>query len=412
MPNTRETVEADEQEEILREIEETVSVGRTALSVEKPAGSSGIALPAAVNAGALVLIALAILFVPRFYDVSERRLVDPSVASSADTTGLFRALRQQADVQIQERETEIALLQQQYSKARNEREALRRDFDTRLKGRADELQAGLQLSIDAERKKLAASGQVDAAAETRLRELETRLQSERAAELQAYESRLQAETAGRERELADAEARFGKELRQRTDPLASEIERLTEQGKIQQTAQKNLSRSYDEAQAEIKRLETELRRLATEGDEAAASFRRELQDSKAITRQLQTAEASRIALRDRLESILRRYAATSPPPREDLASRSARLELLQAKVETRAILTQEPVRSAHPGLADRLDRFFLDSEAQYRDEGRRAGLAEAAELVDSLAARREARGLPAGDPDLKRLLERLRQLLR
>jgi DNA repair exonuclease SbcCD ATPase subunit len=422
-----EVVPVDEREEILREIENNIRVSREALVQEGTSGSRGLLLPAAVNIGALVLLAAAVLFVPRLFDISERRLVDPETANSAEAAGLFKALRQEADEQLQEQQAAIESLQQQYGKVRDEREALRRDFDSRLKEKSDALQDELKLALETERQKLNASGLADAAAEAKLRELETRLQAERTATIEAYSARLQSESAERERQLAASQSRFSEELRQKTDPLAAEIEKLRAQGKLQQAAQEDLARRYEAARTEITALQSghvqevealrrDMQELTRRHNEEQAALRRDLQESRkaadSLQARLQSAEASRAALRDRLEAMARRYGATGSPSKEKESERAARIELLAAKVEVRELLASEPLKSTHPGLAEKLDAFFLESEETYRAEGMRKGFAEASGIVDSLAAARTPPASTAGALELQRFLESLRQLLK
>lgn len=412
-PDDLGVVPSDEREEILTEIEEHVRLGRPALGAVGATGASGIALPALVNVGALIMMALAVFIVPRLYDVGERRMVDPT-AVSEEAAGLFKALRQEADVQIQERDAEIESLQAQYAKVRSERESLRREFDARVKSRADELQTELTQAIDAEKRRLAGTGLSEAAVDARVRELEARLQAQRSGELEAYAAKLLAESTRREEELATAQARFGEELRLRTDPLATEIQRLTAQGKIQQEAQKDLAGRYDESQAQVGRLEAELNRLAAERDATVAALRHDVLAATTLAARLQKAEAARLALRGRLEEALQRYRPTADRQIADPTALAGRLDLLEAKVETRSIIASEEVQAAHPGLAERLDRFFIESEAEYRADGRRIGIAEAIELIDGLTASPAAggSGVVARDPDIERFLEKLELLLR
>ncbi len=394
----------DEREEILREIERSVHAGRAKLEPAKSRGVSGAVLPFAVNAGALILVALAAWFVPGLYDIDEQRLVSDVGQNSAGASELFRALRREADEEIQEREETIESLQYQYLQVRGERESLQKDFDKRLSARAGELENELRAALDSERQRLSASGVADAAADARLRELESRLQAERQSELAAFSARLQAETAEKDRSLAEAQARYNDELKQRTDPLKAEIDRLTAQGSAQAAEQESLAARYD-------KLRRELEKAQADRSAETAALRKELQDTKALAERLQAQEGARKAQLERLNALLRRYAA-SPGSAPSASAQAGMLELLQAKVDTRALLASEPAKSANPGLAERLDRYFEDYEEEYRRQGRAAALSEAAEILDSLIARRDPRNLSAGDAELKRFMEKLQALFK
>jgi chromosome segregation ATPase len=394
----------DEREEILKEIERSVHVGRAKLEAAKGSGVSGALLPFAVNAGALLLVALAVLFVPGFYDIDERRLVSDGGPNSVGASELFRALRREADEQIQEREETIESLQYQFLQVRSERESLQKDFEQRLSARAGELESQLRAALDSERQRLSASGVADAAADARLRELETRLQAERQGELAAFSARLQAETAEKDRSLAEAQARYDDELKRRTDPLMAEIDRLTAQGSAQAAERQGLAARYDS-------LLRELEKAQADRSAETAALRKDLQDTKALAERLQAQESARKVQVERLNALLRRYAA-SPAPSPSASAQAGMLELLQAKVDTRALLATEPVKASNPGLAERLDRYFEDYEDEYRSQGRAAALKEAGEIIDSLIARRDPRNLSAGDAELRRFMEKLQALIK
>jgi chromosome segregation ATPase len=357
-----------------------------------------------VNAGALLLIALAVLFVPGFYDIDERRLVSDGEQNSVGASELFRALRREADEQIQEREETIESLQYQFLQARSERESLQKDFEQRLSARAGELESELRAALDSERQRLSASGVAAAAADARLRELETRLQTERQSELAAFSARLQAETAEKDRSLAEAQARYDDELKRRTEPLKAEIDRLTAQGSAQAAERQGLAARYDSLRRELEKAQAD--RLAE-----TAALRRELEDTRTLAERLQSQESARKAQQERLSALLRRYAASSAPA-PSASAQAGMLDLLQAKVDTRALLASEPVKASNPGLAERLDRYFEDYEDEYRRQGRAAALSEAGEIIDSLIARRDPRNLSSGDAELRRFMEKLQTLIK
>jgi hypothetical protein len=394
----------DEREEILREIEQSVHVSRTRLEKVKKSGVRGAVLPFAVNAGALLLVALAVLFVPSFYNVDEQRLVGDSGQNSAAASELFRALRREADEQIQEREETIESLQFQYFQVRRERESLQKDFENRLNTRAEVLESELRAALESERQRLSVSGVAEAAAAARLRELEARLQAQHQSELAAFSASLQAETSEKDRVLAEAQARYNDELKLRTDPLKAEIDRLSALGSEQAAEQQDLASRYET-------LRRELEKVQAERSAETAALRRELLDTKAWAERLQVQDNARKAQTERLNVLLLRYAA-SPGLAPSTNAQASMLELLQAKVDTRALLAAEPVKSASPGLAERLDRFFEDYENEYRRQGRAAALAEAVEILDSLIARRDPRNLSAGDAELKRFIEKLQVLIK
>ncbi len=406
-PSPPSAIPEEERQETLREIEELIRAGHRPIGTGKKLhpGTSGAVLPAIVIAASLVLMGAGFLILPGLYDRDEARMVLPAEAGSSGGAELFRALREEAGQQIEEREKTIGELRVQYDRARTERETLRREFDSRLAARAKELESGIAAELEAERRRLAAEGLTEAAVAARLKEFQDRQERERKAELEAFQARLAAEAAERDRQLAAAAARYNDELQRSTDPLKAEITRLTAERRGSEEAQHQLERRYDEAVAEAARTRKDF-------EDRIAGLERRLRDADAQVARLTAAESRRAAARDRVDTLLR--TARGEPART--ASRSGDpdvlLNLLQAKSEVRALLAEEPAKSSRPGLAERLDRYFETFEGEYRAQGRKQAFTEAAEAAESAAAARPARGLSAGDADLAKFLEALRDLLR
>lgn len=398
----------NEKQETLQEIEELVRAGRRSIDaggqVRRP-GASGAGLPIAVAAASLALMTAASFLLPRLYDRDERRSVDPTAADRVGGSALFRALREEAGEQIEEREKTIGELRTRYDRARAERETLRREFDARLAARAKELESGIAAELEAERLRLASGGLTEAAVAQRLKEFQDRQELERKTELQAFQSRLEAEAAERDSQLAAAAARYNEELKKNTDPLKAEIERLAAANRAGEASQQELVRRYEEAAAGSERAKKAY-------EERIAVLEGRLREAESRASRLQGAEVRREAARKRLDSLL--AAARGSPTRAAPAGsgQEVLLDLLQAKADTRALLAEEPAKSSRPGLGARLDRYFEIFEGEYRSQGRKQGLAEASEAVDSLAAGRPARNLPAGDADLAGFLEKLKALLK
>lgn len=398
-----------EREEILKEIEAGIRPKRAAAEPARRGGHRGAILPLAANAGAIILVVLAAFVVPGLYDIDERRLVGEAGAGPAAAGELVRAIRHEAEEQIQEREETIESLRRQYLQIRGERESLRRDFDKALGEKADELEARMRLALDAERARLGASGAAEAVVAARLRELEAGMQAQRRDELEAFAAGLRSARDEKDRSLAEAQARYDEELRRRTDPLRAEIERLSASGSAQEAERRDLEARYQA-------LRLEYDKAAAERSAETASLNAALREAKASAERLGAQEAARLARLERLDALVSRYtAASSSRPlatASQAAAQATALELLQAKLDTRAMLAAEPAKSANPGLGERLDRYFEYFEVEYRRQGRAAALAEASEVVDSLVARREPRGLAAGDAELRRFMDSLRSILR
>jgi len=209
----------------------------------------------------------------------------------------------------------------------------------------------------------------------------------------------------RDRQLAAAAARYNEELQRSTDPLKAEIERLAAERRGSEEAQRQLEGRYEEALAESARARKDY-------EDRVAVLERRLREADSQIARLSAVETRRAAARDRVDALLRTARGESVRTSARTSEQDILLDLLKAKAEVRALLAEEPAKSARPGLAERLDRYFETFEGEYRSQGRKQGLAEAAEATESASAGRPARGLPAGDPELIRFLERLRELLR
>ncbi len=401
------SIPEEERQDTLREIEELIRAGHRPIGDGKKLhpGASGAILPAIVIAASLSLMAAGFLILPRLYDRDEARMVLPAEAGSGGGAELFRALREEAGQQIEEREKAIGELRTQYDRARTERETLKREFDARLAARAKELEAGITEELEAERRRLAAEGLTEAAVAARLKEFQDRQERERKAELDAFQARLSAEAAERDRQLAAAAARYNEELQRSTDPLKAEITRLTAERRGSEEARVQLERRYDEAVSEAARARKDY-------EDRIAVLERRLRDADVQLSRLSAAETRRAAASDRVDALLRTARGEPARTTSRTGDQELLLDLLKAKAEVRALLAEEPAKSSRPGLAERLDRYFETFEGEYRSQGRKQGLSEASEAAESAAAGRLARGLPAGDPDLANFLEKLRELLR
>lgn len=401
------SISEEERRDTLQEIEELIRSGHRPIGDGKKLhpGAGGAVLPAVVIAASLALMGAGFLILPRLYDRDEARMVLPAEVGPGGGAELFRALREEAGQQIEEREKTIGELRTQYDRARTERETLKREFDARLADRARELEAGIAAELEAERQRLAASGLTEAAAAARLKEFQDRQERERQAELAAFQARLAAEAAERDRQLAAAAARYNEELQRSTDPLKAEIARLTSERRGSEEAQRQLERRYDETL-------TEAARARKDYEDRIAVLERRLRDADAQVARLSAAETRRASARDRVNALLRTARGEPARTASRLGDQELLLDLLKAKAEVRALLAEEPAKTARPGLAERLDRYFETFEGEYRSQGRKQGLSEAAEAAESAASGRPVRSLPAGDPDLVKFLETLRDLLR
>ena len=332
-------------------------------------------------------------------EVDTERIAEDAPAQA----GLFDRFRQDAAGELFEREREIAGI-----RAELDRLAAVGDeasVDEATAERIEALEAALRAAQEAE---LAAAQRLDSM------DLLSRLQ--RAQQQEQLLATQLSVALGRisdlEQQLDDAASRPvtvpAEPVEPRESPLdrrAAQVEQeLREQAELQLA---DLQREAQQLREEVARLTAERNAISAERD-AIAGQRASLQASQgqliaerdrwqAATARLEREAATRAAAdqqRAQLRSRLATAAASlgaSPPAAEP--SRNEVIEAVGSKVEVMSILSEEPIRSRHPGLDDRLEQYLDALVAESRRTGRLEGLADANWLLQ------RARGgaLSAGD---------------
>ena len=374
-------ISAEDQKDILLHIERVSRSSRILAGPDtwklKPR-KRGIALPLVVNLAGLLALAgglYGITFV--FRTRGEATAAGSALLASAEGR-LLQEIKREAQGQIQEKDREIATIQQRMASLDKEREQLLASVESRVKAKEEELRSLLKAELDKERERLVAEGLSEAVIQERLREFERRKTEEFRTQLDAFAKKAEADRAALQANLDRARDEYRKEL----SDLTVERQRIQDESRMrEQQLRAQLDDKNAALEAERARTADSLRsaqaELARWNDEAARA-------RSAEDRLVGLYAAARQSLRDgRLDDAqstlgsLRAYLA-DPQVSSVAALQSRReLDLFAADLIERAI-AQERAKAqadAAPATAS-LDE--LDALDVVREEAGKARAALAA----------------------------------
>ena len=374
--------------------------GSTAERLNYTPQRSATASLIALNATAIALTAAALFGLWTLLQPVEAAAV-ASVGTAGESpaqTGLFERFRADAAVELSEREREIAGIRAELDRLAETGDGA--SVDPATTARIAALEAALREAQEAE---LAAAQRVESM--DLLSRLQRSQQQEQllATQLSVALGRI-ADLEGR-LEAAEAASRSVAAPSEPVAPRESPLDRRAVQ--VEQERREQVELQLAEQQREAQQLRDEVARLTAERNaisaerDAIAGQRAALQASQgqliaernrwqAEAGRLEREGAARVAAdqqRAQLRSRLATAAASlgaSPPAAEP--SRNEVIDAVGSKVEVMSILSEEPIRSRHPGLDDRLERYLDALVTESRRTGRMAGLADANWLLQRARA--------------------------
>ncbi|TVR04773.1 MAG: hypothetical protein EA403_04385 [Spirochaetaceae bacterium] len=329
-----------------------------------------------LNAAAIALTAAALFglwtLLQPVESVSVAAVAPPGESSAQ--AGLFERFREDAAVELSEREREIAGIRGEL-----ERLAAVEDgapVDSATTARIATLEAALREAQEAER---AAAQRVDSM------DLLSRLQRSQQQE-QLLATQLSV-ALGRitdlegQLEAAEAAERPVAAPTEPVQPRESPLDRRAAQ--VEQELREQVELQLAEQQREAQQLRTERDRWQAEVVRLTAA-------RDAIAAERDALAGQRAQLRSRLASaagVLRVAPVAAEPSRNEV------IDAVGSKVEVMSILSDEPIRSRHPGLDARLEQYLDALVTEARRAGRLEGLADARWLLQ----RARAGTISAGD---------------
>lgn len=295
-----EGVSAEDQEEILKEIEKVASDNRISVSADSlafTARRNGAVFPILVNVVGLAILAGGVFGLAYLFQTGEQQLRQSAQVVVTAESRLIEEIRRETEQQIAEREAEIASIQEQLESISSERAQIALDIDQQLAAREAELRSEFDAALEAESQRLLGLNLSEAEIEQRLAEFQAERQREFDAQLAAARDQSLAEQAALEAELNQLEQQFSASLSAantaRQELLAESEQRLSD---LQQEFEANLAAS----EAQLGQAEAQLAELARqrEREELVRAQIRGLYESTADAIGSSDFDAARGRLRD------------------------------------------------------------------------------------------------------------------
>ncbi len=342
-----------ERDEIRTQIEKVATENRIPVEAAQfslAGARRGIFLPSIVNAGAVVLIAIAILVLSLVFGRNEQKLQTLATQYASIEGKLIRELRQQSNQQLGAKEKEIEEVRTKVRELERQQQTLAETYNQKLKQKEDELRQKQAQDIIAERARLVSAGvgsddiarrmakfeaERKAYYEKQLAEYRKTLDQERA-QLQADITRLRAEYSSRLDQLEKERRQIVAEYQQRETTLRVQMEQKTEvMDKLRAQSAVNL----EAAQRELARLGQQQEQAQSVANQVDGQIAR-------ISQALAAGQADDALTQVRsLQAYIRQGSVRSVPQLADrLRSESFLLEqvgtLLEDRVKAQAAGTQ------------------------------------------------------------------------
>ncbi len=307
-------ISVEDQKDILSHIERVAQSSRILAGPDtwkvRPQ-KRGAFLPIAVNVVAILAIAGGIYGLTRAFSSDTRVATTGSAVLTSAEGRLLQEIKREAEGKIQEKDKEIASIQERMLALDKEKEKLRLSVDERIQAKEAELKDQLKVELERERERLVAQGLSEVAVQERLKEFEKRKTEEFRTQLDAFTKQAEAERAALQvnldkardeyrKSLSDATAerqRIQDESRQREQQLRSQLD---EKSKALEAERARTAANLQAAQSELTRLNADASRVKAVEDRLLglyASARQSLRDGR-----IDDAANSLVALRAYLAS--------------------------------------------------------------------------------------------------------------
>ncbi|HUW69352.1 MAG TPA: hypothetical protein VMX33_03905 [bacterium] len=380
-------ISVEDQKDILSHIERVAQSSRILAGPDtwkvRP-DKRGAFLPIVVNVAALLAIAGGIFGLSKAFSPDTQSVQNGSATLSSAEGRLLQEIKRESEGKIQEKDKEIASIQERMLALDKEKEQLRLSIDERIKAKEAELRDQLKVELEKERQRLIAQGLSEAAIQEKLKEFEKRKTEEFRAQLDEFAKKAEAERAALQvnldkardeykKSLSDATAerqRIQDESRQREQELRAQLD---DKSKALEAERAKTAVSLQAAQSELTRLNADASRVKAVEDRLLglyASARQSLRDGR-----IDDAANTLVALRAYLSSA---DVAAIPA-----LSTRRELDLFTADLIERAIGTERAKSGADTtSVTDALDalasiRAQIDSARKAVAAGDRTAAASA-----------------------------------
>lgn len=219
-----EDISFDEQIEIIGQINEVLEKNRIEITPDTFAFTpkkQGNLIPLLINVGAVLILLAGAFSLLSYFNREERSLISESATVLSAEGKLIEALREESEEQLNQKDQQIAEIQDRLENLRTQAETAKLDTEARILEREDQLRAELEAELAAERQKLRAEGLSASVINDQLRRLEQRLTAENQSQLAAFRRQSEEELAEKEAELAALEEQYRQSLLQFQQERAS-----------------------------------------------------------------------------------------------------------------------------------------------------------------------------------------------
>lgn len=290
-------ISKEDQKDILLHIDTVAKSSRIVAGPEtwkvRPK-NRGIAMPLVVNLVGALVLAGGLYGLGRIFAPSGETVESSSVLLSSAEGRLLQEIKREAEGRIQEKDKEIATIQQRMASLDSEREQLLSSVDARIKAKEAELKDQLRLELDRERQRLIDEGLSAAVIQERMREFEKRKTEEFRSQMDGFAKKAEEERLALQARLDKARdeyranlsaatterQRIQDESRQREQVLRSQLD---ERNSALEAERARAADSLRSAQAELARFNQDAARVKAVEDRLVglyAAARQSLRDGR------------------------------------------------------------------------------------------------------------------------------------
>jgi len=448
-------ISAEDRREILLHIDEVSRSSRIVAGPDtwkvRPRKRGGV-LPLVVNVAGAALLAAGLILIGRVVAPEREAALSSSAALASAEGRLLQEIKREAESRIQEKDREIASIQERMAALDLERAGLLASVEERVRAKEAELRDRLDQELERERQRLIAEGLSESVIKERLAEFERRKTEEFKAALAEYASKAESDRRTLEASLDEERDRYRDSLTELTaerqriqdDSRRREQElraQLDEKSRALEAERESIAASLEGSRAELARLNEEAARAKAIEDRLVglfASARQALRDGRideaaatlstlraylsepqvAAAQSLQSRRAIDLFAADLIERAIAGERSKAAAMVAETAAREAVAADTRSAEEARAAELAERVRSAvGEALAAQAAEYEgASKDAEIRAAAAAEASAEAAAAISTAAGGRELEaafsrlleGLPLGPGDASRIYARVK----
>ena len=318
-----EGISAEDQREILLEIERVAGENRISISeglFDFAARKNGALFPIMVNLAGIALLAAGIASMLWFFRSGEEQLLEAGRGVVTAESRLIEEIRRETEAQLAAKDSEIQEIQEQLAAISREREALSGDIEGRIAQREAQLRQELEQELEAERQRLRSLNLSEEEIEQRMASFAAVKEREFNQRLDQFQRQAEAERDRLARELDDRESQFNETLAR----AGQERDTLLQESAARLTAmQQEFEARIAAGQAQLGEAREELARLSQqqEREQLLRGQIRGLYQSSSTALRANDYDSARARLRDlrtllNEESLLRIPALREQRPVE------------------------------------------------------------------------------------------------